>query len=669
MTQKTKKSVKKIKKNWLFRPGLILGLGLIFAAAYFLVIYLTLPDIHQIASYRPVESTKIYSADGKIIATLHEEENRIVVPLDEISYYLKDAVIASEDSRFFSHAGIDFRGISRAVFTDLLHAKVIEGGSTITQQLARSLFLTRARTLTRKIAEMILALQIERNFSKDEILQLYLNQIYWGHNAYGIGAAANIYFGKTPAELTLAESALLGGLLKGPELYSPYKNIKASREKQKEVLLKMSRQGMIETAEIKKIMAEPIKLRGLARTRYQAPFFVDYVVGELKDKFNISELFGAGFKIFTTLDSVAQEAAEKAIEKMKAEGTQLGFSQMALLAIDPTNGFIKAMVGGVDYSKSQFNRTSQSLRQPGSAFKIFTYIAAFENGFSPGDIIDDSPVSYNTPQGVWDVQNYDLTFKGPTTLRDGLRFSRNVVTVKLLDEVGGNKVVEAAQKMGITSKVEPNLSLALGTSEVSLMELVSAFATLPAGGVYYRPLAILRVEDREGRVILENQLPEPKIVMDKKVADLMVNLLEEVVQSGTGTAANFGRPAAGKTGTTSDWKDAWFIGFTPQLAAGVWLGNDDNTPTQKVPGGWIPAKTWGLFMSEALKDKPVEQFAAHPSDLVKIKICKISGKLATSSCPPENVTEVWFWQDKAPQGTCEVHAPITPPNEEPAITE
>jgi penicillin-binding protein 1A len=633
----------------------LLGAVIIFFVGYFSSIFLSLPDVRQIANLEPAESTKIYSADGKIISTLHEEENRIMVPLNEISFNLKNAVIASEDARFYSHPGIDLRSIARAVFTNVVRGRVLEGGSTITQQLARSLFLTRERTITRKIAEIILALLIERHYSKEEILELYLNQIYWGHNAYGIGAAANVYFGKTPAELNLAESALLGGLLKGPELYSPHKNLAAALIRQREVLKKMVLQHLIQPEEANRAAKEPIKLNPLPKTRYEAPFFVDYVLSQLNTILPQAELFKGGYRIYTTLDSTAQKAAEAAIEKMKEQGPKAGFSEMALLAIDPRNSFIKAMVGGVNYSKSQYNRTWQSLRQPGSAFKIFTYIAAFENDFSPGDVIDDSPVSYDTPQGPWDVQNYDLIFKGPTTLRDGLRFSRNVVTVKLLDLVGVDKVVNVIRRLGITANLEANLSLALGTSEVSMMELLAAFAVLPAGGVYFKPVAVLKVEDRAGQKVYENQFSEPRLVLDKNVANLMVDLMQQVVLSGTGTRAYFGRPAAGKTGTTSDWKDAWFVGFTPELAAAVWLGNDDNKPTNNINGGSIPADTWKLFMSEALKDKPVQNFSETPAGMVKLKICKVSGKIATDRCPAESISEEWFWQEKAPADNCNVH--------------
>lgn len=649
------KKIKKVGSTKKRKPWrLVVGIGL-FLLIYFGYIFFTLPDARVIAAYRPVESTKIYSADGKIISTLHEEENRIVVPIGEISFYLKNAVIASEDARFFSHFGIDLRSISRAIFNNFTRGKIIEGGSTITQQLARSIFLTRRRTLTRKIAEIILALEIEGLYNKEEILGLYLNQVYWGHNAYGIGAAANVYFGKTPQELTLAESAMLAGLLKGPEIYSPYKNLNGAKIREKEVLKKMFDQGYITKEEIDRAHQEEIKLAGLSKTRYSAPFFVDYVLSQLKSQFDPDFLFTSGYKIYTTLDSVTQSAAESAIEKMKPEGKKYNFSEMALLALDPSNGYIKAMVGGKDYSQSQFNRTWQSLRQPGSAFKIFTYIAAFENGYSPGDIVEDSPISYETPQGVWDVQNYDLSYRGPTTLRDGIRYSRNVVTVKLLELVGVDKVVNIARQMGIKSKLEPNLSLALGTSEVSIMELVSAFAALPAGGVYHEPVAVLKVEDRESNLVWQNEPVAPKNVLDKKIADLMISLMQEVVTSGTGTQAYFGRPAAGKTGTTSDWKDAWFVGFTSDLCAGVWLGNDDNAATKNIPGGWIPAQTWKIFMSEALKDKPVQYFSTSSAKMVQLRICKQSGQLATPGCPEKFVSEEWFWENQQPQEACGIH--------------
>lgn len=630
---------------------LVLAL-LTFAAGVIIQVVLRLPSVESIRDWLPNETTKIYSIDDEVVADLHQEENRVVYPLDKIPLILQQAVIASEDARFYKHHGLDLRGIFRATLANLRVGQMAEGGSTITQQLARSLFLSRRKTITRKLAEMVLAVRIERHFTKKEILDLYLNQVYWGHNAYGVGAAAFTYFGQEPEELTLAESAMLSGILRGPEIYSPYKDMKKAKQRQKITLEKMVREHFITKEQAKEAEKEEIKLIGRRPLASRAPYFTSYILDYLLKKYGEAAIYTEGLRVYTTLNMKMQEAAEKSIEAARADSKTLNFDQAALVAVDPATGQIRALVGGFDFLESQFNRVTQAFRQAGSSFKIFTYLAALEAGLSPGDVIVDEPITYETDEGPWEVRNYDYTYNGPTTIRDAVKYSRNVIAVKIIDKIGPAKVVEMAHRLGIKSKLNPVLSLTMGTSEVTLLEMTAAGAVLANGGTYYEPYAILKVEDRFGKVLEEHEPPKGEVVLNPKVVSVMVDLMKGVVNGGTGTAANIGRPAAGKTGTTSDWRDACFIGFTPQLAAGVWCGNDNNTPMAKVVGGWIPARAWGQFMSAALADQPVKDFPP-PENIITVRICRLSGLLPSAECPPKDIIYAQFWNGSQPTEYCD----------------
>jgi penicillin-binding protein 1A len=511
---------------------------------------------------------------------------------------------------------------------------VVEGGSSITQQLAKQLFLTSERTLRRKIKELILTLQIERKYSKDEILEMYFNQIYFGHRAYGIESAAQVYFGKTTQELTLAECALLAGLPKAPNRYSPFKNPKRAKRRQILVAERLWRNKFITFEELEEIKNAPLALHP-AGPKYQlGGYFIEYVRQYLEKKYDPNLIYGGGLRVYTTLNCHLQMAAEEAvrrkIDELKKEGLQ-----GSLIAISPKTGHIKAMVGGYRFSsEDQFNRATQARRQPGSSFKLFTYLAALDHGFTPASIIFDSPVIFEKEDGEhWIPRNYEEEkFAGPVTLRQALARSINVVAVKLLDRVGITKAIDYARKMGIKSYLGADLSLTLGAYEVTNLEMTSAYATLVNQGIYVSPLAIIRVEDRTGQ-ILENNFPEEKVALSPQTAYLMISLLESAVKEGTcWYARRLRRPVAAKTGTTNDFTDAWFFGLTPQLVAGVWIGFDQKkTLGEKMAGGVVAAPVWTWFMKKALENEPILDFPA-PEGIISVKVDEKTGLLATPQC-------------------------------------
>ncbi len=613
---------------------LVVGLGVVVGMA--MAITKQLPDVSQVYA-PPCEATRIYASNGELIASLYRE-NRIFVPLSQIPLHLQQAVIAVEDAGFYQHRGISLRGIARAMWRNLLAGELIEGGSTITQQLARTLFLSQERALSRKIAEILLALEIERRLTKEEILERYLNQVYFGQGAYGVEMAARIYFGKSVGQLTLAESAMLAGLIRAPSLYSPYENFQLAKRRQIIVLDRMVESGYITPEEAEKAKQEPVRLveranAGLIGIR--APYFVSYILPQLLERYGEDGVYCGGLQVYTTLDVRMQAVAEKAVRLGidEAKRANLRITQGALVAIDPRTGAIRAMIGGYDFRKSQFNRAWQARRQPGSAFKPFIYVTALANGIPPTRIIVDEPLSLEIP-GVrekWEPQNYDLKFRGPVTLRQAVEQSINIPAIKILSELGPQQVIAYAHRMGIKSPLPPVLSLALGTAEVTPLEMASAFGVLAANGIRAEPFAIIRVEDRQGRV-LEESIPRREVALKREVAYLMTDILKGVIQRGTGRAAEIGRPAAGKTGTTDDYRNAWFVGYTPQLVASVWVGNDDNTPMRRVVGGTVPARIWAMFMKEALAGTSPEDWPV-PEGIVEATVCGSSGLLATGACP------------------------------------
>lgn len=571
----------------------------------------TLPDVSVLEDYVPYETSKIFDAKGKLIANLHGEENRVVVPLGEIPKHLQQAIIAVEDDRFYQHHGISPRGMLRALLTDIAEGGSVQGGSTLTQQLAKNLFLDRSKNLTRKIAEAWFAIQIEQRYSKDQILELYLNQVYWGHNTYGIEAAAQNYFGKHTRDLTLGESAMLAYLLRGPERYSPYRNMERAKHGRNVALQRMVVAGFITENQAEAAKAQEIKLTGITSYAYRAPYFSSYLIQQLINRYGEDVVMKGGLRIHSTLDLDLQIEAERLLkEAIQKSGKQRNFSQGAIVVLDPKTGFIRAMVGGADYKTSKFNRVVQAYRQPGSAFKPFVFLTAFNSGYWPWTTMVDEPVSYDTGSGqIWSPKNYDHKNLGPMTLRKALERSNNVIAVKLAEEVGLRNVIATAHQIGLQGNLQPNLSLALGTSEVTPLELASAFGVFATEGWRTEPLAYSRVEDRSGALI-EQRNPKLRQVYDENAVRVLNDVLQGVVKWGTGAAANIGRPAAGKTGTTSDHRDAWFVGYTPDMVSVVWVGNDDNSQMRGGTGGGICAPIWNQVMRVALKDVKPTPFTA-----------------------------------------------------------
>jgi len=643
-------------------------IGLAVISGLLLQIIISLPDVNDLNYYTPSEASVLLSQDGKIFARFHEEENRRVVTLSNMSPYIQKAVVAVEDERFYSHHGIDFSGILRATFKNFLYGRIVEGGSTITQQLARNLFLSRHKTLVRKLAEMMLALQIERRFTKDEILEYYLNQIYLGHNTYGVEAASDAYFGKHAKDLTLGESAMLMGIIEGPEIYSPYRNLKLAKARQKIVLAKMVDLNLIPLDEAKRAYAEEIKFHPENLKRYGqiAPYFVSYIFGELIKKYGEEAVNKGGLKVYTTLDTNAQSAAEEIVTKFASEeGKKYNFSQAALLAIDPRNGFIRAMVGGTDFVKSQFNRAVQMKRQPGSAFKPFVYTAAIEQGISPGTVLPDKPTIFNVypnewnPEGKWEPKDFDGKYRGNVTMRFALEKSLNIPSVKLLEKVGIESAMGMAQRMGIKSHLEPGLALTLGVSEVTMLEMVSAYGAFANQGARFEPISIYKILNRDG-VVIYNYEPKGEQVLDQNVTAVMVDLMKGVLTRGTGIRGRLDRPSAAKTGTTEEYKDAWIIGYTPQLVTGIWVGNDDNHHMKGVAEVAVCPRIFKEFMNRALVSEPPLDFPP-PQGLVTVRLCLSSGLLANKYCPANRVVYAQFFEKDVPLSECYVH-----PIEEPA---
>ncbi len=620
ITKNLKKPKKSVFKSFLksvlkiFVIFMILGISLLAGATVAVWSFSSrLPDISKIQEYTPSETSEIYDINNRLLAKLHDEENRTIVPLKDIPLHVQQAVIAMEDERFYSHIGVDPKGIARAGASFFNKTLVKGGASTITQQLARNLFLTPEVKITRKIAEWMLAIKIERKFSKSKILELYLNQVYWGHNAYGVEAASKTFFGKSVKDLGLAEASLMGGLLSSPEYYSPLRNFKEAKRRQVLTLSNMVRNGYISQSIAEKTKQEPIKLFNLKRSyKFVNPYFTSYVISVLTDKYGDNLLRKGGLKVYTTMDPKAQVLAENLIttEIPKLKKTN-NISQGALVSLDPNTGFIKTIVGGISYEQSQFNRATQAKRQPGSSFKPFVYAAAFKEGvITPNSIEVDGPISYPDMSGVWSPKNYDGHYRGALTIKDAFRKSINTIAVKTLDKIGVDKVIEAAKILGIESYIPPNLSIALGSAEVTPLEMAGAYGTFATGGKRARQITpILKILDRNGNVIEDYSYQEVDQVFDHKAIDLVNECAKAVVESGTGTAAQIpGRIIAGKTGTTSDHRDSWFIGYIPQLVTLVWIGNDNNSKMWRVTGGGFCAPIWKKYMEVVTKGMPVKDF-------------------------------------------------------------
>jgi penicillin-binding protein 1A len=599
--------------------------GFVGVAGLFAYYASQLPPIDQLAVPKRPPNIAILAADGSLIAN-RGDTGGAAVRLSELPPYLPKAFVAIEDRRFYQHFGIDPIGIGRAVFRDVTGRGGMEGGSTLTQQLAKNLFLTQERTLPRKIQEAILALWLERKYSKDQILELYLNRVYFGSGAFGVEAAAQKYFGKSARQVNLSEAAVLAGLMKSPTRLAPNHNLAAANERAAQVITAMADQGHITEAMAKLALASPaqtVREKGAGSMNYAA----DYVMDMLDDTVGAID---EDIVVTTTLDPAIQTDAERALtEELAAKGDKFDVSQGALVALDP-DGAVKALVGGRNYADSQFNRAVSAKRQPGSAFKPFVYLAALEKGLTPDTVREDAPISVKG----WNPENYSREYFGPVTLTKALSLSLNTVAVRLGLEVGPRTVVRTAHRLGITSDLEPNASIALGTSEVTPLELVAAYAAFANGGIGVQPHVIARVRTGNGKLLYTRKNASFGRVIDPQYVAMMNDMMQETLLTGTAHKAELpGWQAAGKTGTSQEWRDAWFVGYTSYLVAGVWLGNDDGSPTKKVSGGNLPVEIWSRFMKAAHQGVPV---AALPSGVWRNADAP-APELAPPAPPPEPV--------------------------------
>jgi penicillin-binding protein 1A len=577
---------------------LVLGLWAVIGIAGIVAYYVSqLPPIDQLAVPKRPPNIAILASDGSLLANRGEMGGR-TVSLKELPPYLPKAFVAIEDRRFYDHFGIDPVGIGRALFRNVSSRGVAQGGSTLTQQLAKNLFLTQERTFSRKIQEAILALWLERRYSKDEILELYLNRVYFGAGAYGVEAAAQRYYGKSARALSLSEAAVLAGLVQAPSRLAPNRNPEAAQSRAEIVIAAMHELGFITPGMTKTALGAPaqaVRHPGAGSVNYAA----DYVMDVLDDFVGTIE---TDIVVMTTIDPALQAAAERAVvDELNAKGQRYNVSQGAFVAMQP-DGALKALVGGRDYGTSQFNRATAAHRQPGSSFKPFVYLAAVERGMTPDTVREDGPVSYKG----WTPENFSRDYRGPVTLRDALALSLNTVAVKLGLEVGPKAVVQTAQRLGITSPLQANPSIALGTSEVTPLELVSAYAAFANGGAGVIPYAIAQVKTTDGKVIYRRPAGGGLgRVMEPGAVAMMNEMMHNTFVIGTARKAAIpGWDMAGKTGTSQEFRDAWFVGFTGSLVAGVWLGNDDGQPTKRVSGGNLPSEVWSAFMKTALKGQP-----------------------------------------------------------------
>lgn len=599
-------------------------IGVFFAGLLALKLYLiSLPPIKNLNSLKPNIVTTFCANDGRVIKTFaaYTYSN---VDLKEVPEQLIQALISTEDKNFYHHSGYDLLGLARSMVANVLAGHVVQGASTITQQLSRILFLSNERTFTRKIKELQVAAQIEKTISKDKILEMYLNNVYLGSGAYGVKGAAKIYFNKDLKDLTLSEMALIAGLPQAPSVYSPYHSEELAKKRRNQVLLRMYKMRYINKETYKAAKAEPIKLSTMPMmyATNKAPYFCDYVMKDLlKLGFTEDEIINGGFKVITTLNYDAQVKANEAIiNNLNSWGLKGDKSQAAVFSFSPIDGRILVYAGGKDYSKSQYDRVTQSARPSGSAFKPFIYTAAIEKGYSPNDMIDDLPVRI----GNWTPKNYGNKYRGKIPLYTALMISSNVCTARLMDEIGVRPVIQLARVMGITTPIPYDYTISLGSHSVKLFEMTRAYGVFANGGFKVEPYAIERVESSRGTVIYEAKKAKTSKVLNINTAATMTAIMKTVITSGTGRGANIGKPAAGKTGTTDDCKDAYFIGFTPDVVTGVWVGNDDNTRMGELTGGTVPAKIWHDIMIVATAPYGNADFEYPPVALNPFKASKIS---------------------------------------------
>ncbi len=628
--------------------------------------------------FRPALHSKVFAKTGELIGEFYIE-NRILIPLDSIPEKIIQAFIAVEDQAFYSHWGLNIKRIFAAALANIKAEGIVQGGSTITQQLARTLFLKKEPTIIRKIKEAILAIDIERRFSKEEILYFYLNSVYFGEGAYGVQAAAQTYFGKDIRDCSLGEISLLVGLVRLPAKYSPRTDLEKTLRRRALVLKAMYEMNFITKNEMEEALREPVNLAPKKLPVFKAPYFTEEVRRWLIETFGPDLVYKEGISVYTTLDYRLQEIAEKAVENglakleenyffpypykkykgMKQEELDvIKYLQGALVAIDPHSGKVLAMVGGRDFSQSQFNRATQALRQPGSAFKVFVYTAAIDNNIPPSELLLDAPIVTEAGGEIYKPENYDGKFHGFTTMQEALHFSYNLCAVRTIMRIGPYTVQEYAKRMGIRSKIRPFISLALGACEVNLLELTSAYSTLPNQGIWVRPYLVEKIVDRDNKEIWVN-VDYREEAISPQTAYVVTHMMMGVMDYGTGLparASGFKLTSAGKTGTTNEYTDAWFIGFTPDLICGVWVGFDDHRRIGKgMTGSRVAVPVWTNFMLDAL-DQNINKSFPVPSGVVSRPVCLESGELATSNCP--NSIIMAFIAGTQPQKSCHIHKEI-----------
>jgi penicillin-binding protein 1A len=661
-------------------PRSLRAAGVLLAIAIAGVSCRLVPDLEQeVAEADPLAQTsKIYDRRGRLITTLHAEEDRIIVQLNRIPESVQDAVVAIEDQRFWTHRGVDVRAILRAAYVNASAGEIVEGGSTITQQYVRKRLLSEKETIDRKIDEAGLAMQFEEEHSKQAILEGYLNTVYFGHGAYGIERAAKAYFSIHASELKLPQAALLAGLISSPERWDPLDLKDAAIGRRNLVLSRMRELGFITDRRYRQAISSPLGLNPNRRSsEYPAAYFVDYVKDHILSSPRFGDtyreryrfLFEGGLRIYTTIDLDTQRAAESAVKGILS---QPGDPYGALTAIDPRTGRIRAMVGGRNYwapkaddryAKVNLATGGSTGRQAGSAFKPFALVAALESGIPPSQTYPASSSRTFTqppcgsPESPWQVENYEGSAYGNITVESATVSSVNVVYAQIIEDVGPEKVVEVAHRMGIRSKLRPYCSSVLGTNEVNSLEMASAFGTLATIGKHARPSAIVRIENARGKVLYEHK-PKREQVLDPAVAWTATNILKDVVCCGTGTAANIGRPQAGKTGTAQMWRDAWYAGFIPQLVAAVWVGwpqgqiSMSGTRIGNVTGGSFPAMIWRSFMVQVVPRYEVQEFPQPADQFIRIPIDVTRGCVANEDTPQENIEYVPFNPGSTPRQQC-----------------
>lgn len=642
------------------------------------------PSITALEQYVPRQTSKLYAADGRFITEMGLER-RTLIQLKDIPKHVRDAVVITEDKRFYSHDGIDYFRIFGALARNIKAGSYVQGFSTITMQLARNVFsdrISREKTLLRKIKEARVARAIERRYSKDKILELYLNQVYLGNGAYGVETAAQRYFGKSVRDVTVAEAAVLAGLLKGPERYNPRRFADRAILRRNTVLELMRRGGAITNEDASLAKAYPLQLAERTESGDVAPYFVEYVRQELEEHFG-KRLYDEGLKVYTTLDVDMQTAAERALENQleaieagqhgkyshltyeaylarSAEGGETGaanspYLQGSFVAVDPRTGAVRALIGGRDFGDSKFNRATQALRQPGSTFKPIVYAAAVHEGFGPAQVVDDSPISLDQMTGeTWTPQNYDMKFQGAMPMRKALYQSRNLAAIRTGLAVGTDAVITMARRFGITTPIPPYPSIFIGSADTYPIQMIGSYSVFANLGLRTTPHAITRVENAQGKVVWKPELVR-EAVLSPEEAWLMVNMMKDVVVRGTGAriwSSGFRVPAGGKTGTTNDGADVWFIGYTADLVAGVWMGFDKPQKIKSnAQGGELAAPAWAAFMTEVYRRKPQPPDWPRPDGVVVREIDAATGRLANASCTGALATE-FFVQGYEPTTTC-----------------